>query len=143
MAAGPMGPGGPTEPTAPLGAPPPGYAPDPAQRFDRPPAYPPGYDYGQQQPGYDYGQQPPGRDRAAEAAAFARRHLRTPETKEFFKTSEFYVWALTFLMVLIAGAASATFDGARVWIAATVISAAYVLSRGISKAGARRGRPEE
>jgi hypothetical protein len=112
---------------------PPVYAPPPPeQRFERG-SYPPGYD--------QYGQ-PEHHDRAAEAAAFARRHIRTPETKEFFKTSEFMVWALTFLAVMIAGATSDVFDGGRIWVCATVLSAAYVLSRGIAKAGTHRAEPE-
>jgi hypothetical protein len=81
-------------------------------------------------------------DRAAEAAQVARRAVRTPETKEFFKTSEFFVWALTILMVVIAGAVAEEFDAGRVWLYVTVISAAYVVSRGIAKAGTGRGRPE-
>jgi hypothetical protein len=126
---------GPGDPTIPAGTPP-VYAPPPDQRFDRqaaPPPYPPGHDPYAQQRGHDY---------AAEAAEFSRRHIRTPETKEFFKTSEFFVWGLTFLAILIAGAASDTFDGSRIWITAAVVSAAYILSRGIAKAGARRGDPE-
>lgn len=140
MAAGPVGPGpvGPGDPTMPAhpgaGAPPP-YPPPPEHRFERNPQYPPGHDpYGQHQP--------PGRDVAAEAAAFSRRHLRTPETKEFFKTSEFMVWAVTLLALVIAGAANEVFDGGRVWLCVTIVSAAYIVSRGIAKAGTRRGDPE-
>jgi hypothetical protein len=133
MSAGPPPYGDPTLSTPATG---PGYpGPGPAgpdQRFDRP-AYPPAYDQG-----YGGG----GHDRGAEAAAFARRHLRTPETKEFFKTSEFFVWALTFVAVLIAGAVSDNFDSWRVWLFATILSATYMLSRGIAKSGSRRGEPE-
>lgn len=140
MAAGPTGPvnpGDPTMPAHPGAGVPPVYAPPPEQRFDRgaPQQYPPGYDpYGQQQQG--------GHDRAAEAAAFSRKHIRTPETKEFFKTSEFMIWALTAITLLIAGAASEQFDGGRVWLYFTIASAAYILSRGIAKAGTRRGDPD-
>lgn len=146
MAAGPAGPAGPGDPTLPANPMPghpmpahpaqPGYAPGPDQRFDRgaPAQYPPGYDA--------YAPQPQGHDRAAEAAAFARRHIRTPETKEFFKTSEFMVWALTAIALLIAGAASEQFDGGRVWLYFTIASAAYIVSRGLAKAGTRRGDPE-
>ena len=115
MAAGPAGPGDPTIPD---------------QRFDRDPhAYPAGYD-------------PHGHDRAAEAAEFARRHIRTPETKEFFKTSEFGVWVLTAILLGIAAATSDAFDGGRMWLYFTIASAAYILSRGIAKAGTRRGEPD-
>lgn len=148
MTAGPTGPGGPgmagdpTMPAHPGAGAPPVYAPPPEQRFDRgqPQQYPPGYDpYGQP----PQGQHQPGHDRAAEAAAFARKHIRTPETKEFFKTSEFMIWALTVVVLVIAGAASEQFDGGRVWLYFTIASAAYIVSRGIAKAGTRRGEPEK
>ncbi len=82
-------------------------------------------------------------DRAAEAAQTFRRHVRTPETKPFFQTSEFAVWALTVIGLLIAGAAvtaGPTGDVLRantVWTLITVISFAYIISRGISKAGTK------
>lgn len=72
-----------------------------------------------------------------------RRHVRTPETKPFFQTSEFAVWALTVIGLLIAGAAvtaGPTGDVLRantVWTLITVISFAYIISRGISKAGSK------
>jgi len=138
MAAGPAGPGNPGDPTMPAhpgaGAPP-VYAPPPEQRFDR----------GQQQyppQGYYGGDGGGGHDRAAEAAAFARKHIRTPETKEFFKTSEFMIWALTCILLGIAAATSDAFDGGRMWLYLTIASAAYILSRGIAKAGTRRGDAE-
>jgi hypothetical protein len=129
MAGPPQGPThqDPTTPHIPQGGP--GYAPGPEQRFDRPPGYDP------------YGQ-PQGHDRGAEAAAFARRHIRTPETKEFFKTSEFAVWAFTLILLFVAAATSDALDGGRMWMYATIASAAYMLSRGIAKSGANRGDPE-
>jgi hypothetical protein len=142
MAAGPTGPGGPigpgdpTMPAHPGAGAPPVYAPPPEQRFDRgvPHDYPSGYD--------PSGQQHQGHDRAAELEAFARRHIRTPETKEFFKTSEFMIWALTAIVLGIAAATSDAFDGGRMWLYFTIASAAYILSRGIAKAGTRRGDPD-
>jgi Ni/Co efflux regulator RcnB len=80
----------------------------------------------------------PRRERSAEAAAFARRHLRTPETKEFFATSEFAVWMVTLVAIVIAGAIADNFPSWRVWLYVTILSAAYILSRGLAKAGARR-----
>lgn len=91
-----------------------------------PAAYPP--------QGYGDGQSGP--------AAFAHdvaRHIRTPETKEFFKTSEFAVWLVTVAALLIAGLAAGNFFSHQVWPLVTGISAAYILSRGLSKAGAKRG----
>ena len=143
MAAGPIGgPGAPGEgghpgdPTMPAGA----YAPPPQDpRFDRGAAYPPPYAQGYPPQQQGRGQ---GHDYAAEAAAFSRRHIRTPETKEFFKTSEFAVWAVTFLCVVIAGLISETLFSDKVWLYVTILSSAYILSRGIAKAAARRGDPE-
>ena len=92
-----------------------------------------------QQP--QYGAQSQGGPGAGERAADFARSIRTPETKPFFKTSEFLVWALTVLAVLIAGAVEGGDDGGggfgatTVWTLVTVISFAYVISRGISKAG--------
>jgi hypothetical protein len=126
------GPGGPTDPTMPAG-PPPG-APDP--RFERAPD--PAYGY----PPHAYPAHAVGHDRGAEAAEFARRHIRTPETKEFFKTSEFAIWTITFLCIVIAGLISENLFSHSVWLYITILSSAYMISRGIAKAGARRGDPE-
>jgi hypothetical protein len=68
-----------------------------------------------------------------------RRHIRTPETKEFFKTSEFAVWFVTIVGILIAGAISENLFSNLVWILITATSFAYIVSRGIAKAGAKRG----
>jgi hypothetical protein len=143
MSAGPQGPGqnDPTYVAGPGNAGP-GYAPPPPAdpRFERGapgPSYPPGY-----QQDYGYDQHDGGHDRAAEAAAFARRHIRTPETKEFFKTSEFAVWFLTAVFTLIAAAISDEFGPRSAWLYVTIIGAAYIVSRGLAKAGARRAEPE-
>jgi di/tricarboxylate transporter len=84
---------------------------------------------------------------AAEAAQFSRRHIRTPETKEFFKTSEFFVWAAVTIAILIAGATISggnddEFKASTVWTLVTVLSVGYMLSRGLAKTGARRGRED-
>ena len=97
--------------------------------------------------GGDYQQQGPGMgERAAQAANVVGRHVKTPETKEFFKTSEFVVWGLTVLAILIAGAVIGNDGGADdnlkagvVWTLVAATSIGYIVSRGISKAGARRG----
>lgn len=84
-------------------------------------------------------------ERASQAAEAVGRHVKTPETKEFFKTSEFAVWALTVLALLIAGAVTGddgggdTLQASTVWTLVAVTSFAYIVSRGISKAGTRRG----
>jgi hypothetical protein len=80
----------------------------------------------------------------AHAGDAVARHVKTPETKEFFKTSEFVVWALTVIGILIAAAVVTEGDGAdfaasRAWLYVAIVSAAYIVSRGIAKAGTRRG----
>jgi hypothetical protein len=83
-------------------------------------------------------------ERVAHAGDAVARHVKTPETKEFFKTSEFIVWALTTIGILIAAAVVTEGDGAdfasrAAWLYVTIVSAAYIVSRGIAKAGTRRG----
>jgi hypothetical protein len=109
---------------------------EPGQAY--PPQPPAGYYQQQTGPGFQ--------ERAAHAADVVARHVKTPETKEFFKTSEFLVWLLTCLGVLIAAAAigggdngNDVFNGDKAWALVTAVSAAYILSRGLSKAGTRRG----
>lgn len=74
---------------------------------------------------------------ADEAARFARRHLRTPETKEFFKTSELAFVLLGTIMLMLAASVHETFDAEHMWPLVTVLFAAYILSRGVAKAGVR------
>lgn len=74
------------------------------------------------------------------------------ETKEFFRASEFWVLVLSVIAIAITAAADEAFDapGAMRWI--TIVVAAYILSRGIAKAGSShlfwgrefptRGRPD-
>jgi len=122
----------------------PGHQPPPFQQPVGGAAYPPGQQpYAGGDPGY--GHQGPGmQERAAQAFQTVSRHVRTPETKEFFKTSEFAVWVITVLGLLIAGASIGggnddEFPASVVWTLVTALSFAYIISRGISKAGTRRG----
>jgi hypothetical protein len=108
----------------------PGYG-GPTQAYPTPPPAP----YGAP-PGHE------SRSAADQAAEFARRHIRTPETKEFFKTSEFLVWLLTAACVLIAGLASDDYGASTAWLLVTALSFAYIVSRGIAKSGSRRADPE-
>ncbi len=73
------------------------------------------------------------------AGDIVRRHVSTPETKEFFKTSEFAVWLVTIVAILIAGQISENLFSNLVWILITITSFAYIISRGIAKSGAKRG----
>ena len=74
---------------------------------------------------------------ADEAARFARRHLRTPETKEFFKTSELAFTIIGSLMLMVAASVHEIFDAEQMWPLVTLLFAAYIVSRGIAKAGVR------
>ena len=121
------------------------------------PPPPGGGQYGQGQPGqpgYPPPQQPPqpqyagggGQGGAGQAAQAVQRAVRTPETKPFFLTSEFLVWAITVIGVAIAGAVVGGDEGdgfgaTTVWTLITVIGFAYIISRGISKAGTKYNRP--
>ena len=78
-----------------------------------------------------------GTSRGDQAADFARRHIRTPETKEFFKTSEFGVWLLTAIGIAIAGLSADDIEPSLVWILITILSFAYIISRGIAKSGTK------
>ena len=71
------------------------------------------------------------------------RELKTPETKEFYKTSEFLVWGLTVLGILVAaalvGGDNDQFLADEAWKYVAWVSIAYIVSRGIAKAATRRG----
>ena len=62
---------------------------------------------------------------------------RGSETKPFFLTSEFLTTAGVIAALAIAMAQLDNFDANRGWLLITAIAAAYVLSRGIAKAGTR------
>ncbi len=66
------------------------------------------------------------------------------ETKDSYKTTEFYVFLATLVGLLIAGAVSSgegagevdTLEGARVWLYAVILGVGYMVSRGLAKSGA-------
>ena len=58
--------------------------------------------------------------------------------KPFFLTSEFFVLLGVILALVIAAAVSDSFDAPRMWTLVTVLGGAYILSRGLSKAGVPR-----
>ena len=65
-----------------------------------------------------------------------RRHYPI-ETKPFFLTSEFAAAVIAVLALAITAAASESIDAWRFWLLATVITSAYLLSRGIAKSGTK------
>ncbi|MDQ4148916.1 MAG: hypothetical protein M3164_02820 [Actinomycetota bacterium] len=74
-----------------------------------------------------------------EFAALVERLISTRETKEFFRTSEFSLWFVAVIGALVAAAISENFDAAGAWSAIALLTAGYILSRGIAKAGTARG----
>jgi hypothetical protein len=72
-----------------------------------------------------------------EASRFAHRYLHTPETKDFFRTSEFFLTILLVVALMVGAAANDFFDAEDMWPLVTLGISAYVISRGIAKAGTR------
>jgi hypothetical protein len=61
---------------------------------------------------------------------------RSTETRRSFKTTEFFVMLAGVAAVIVAGYASDdSLDVARIWTLVTVLIAAYMVSRGLAKAG--------
>ena len=68
----------------------------------------------------------------------------TTETKQFFKTSEFFAFVLMVSAILIAGnsiegeeGGADIFAADKVWLYITILTVGYMVSRGIAKAGVR------
>jgi hypothetical protein len=80
---------------------------------------------------------------ADQMGQFARRNLRTPETKPFFFASEFYVWLATVIGVIITCAVAADFGSNQAAAIVAAVSIGYMVSRGLAKAGSRRSEPED
>ena len=57
------------------------------------------------------------------------------ETKLSLKTTEFWAMGGVIAALLIAAAVSDSLDDVRAWTLVTVVAAAYILSRGLAKAG--------
>ncbi len=74
---------------------------------------------------------------AAEGVGEVSRQLAS-ESKLAPLTTEFWAYLAAVVAVLIAGLASDEFDANRVWLFVTILTAAYVLSRGFAKSGTGR-----
>ena len=59
------------------------------------------------------------------------------ETKPFYMTSEFLTLVASVAGVLIAAAVAENYDAPRAWLLATILASAYMISRGLAKAGSR------
>jgi hypothetical protein len=84
----------------------------------------------------------PGTRAAPRNATAATRHRRTTETKAAFKTTEFVAYLAVLVALIIAGAVVDQSDagglGAKqVWLYATILTAGYMISRGLAKSGSR------
>ena len=55
--------------------------------------------------------------------------------KRFFLTSEFLAFVTVALAVVITAAIADGFDATRAWTLVTILAAAYIVSRGLSKVG--------
>jgi hypothetical protein len=63
---------------------------------------------------------------------------RVPETKTFLASSEFWVMAGAIVALFIGGYILDDIADANAWKYATWVAIAYIVSRGIAKAGSRR-----
>jgi hypothetical protein len=77
------------------------------------------------------------------------RRLST-ETKHALKTTEFYAYVVTFVMILIAGNSIESAEGGpdrfaadKVWLYIAILTVGYMVSRGLAKAGSREPYTED
>jgi hypothetical protein len=81
--------------------------------------------------------------RSGGALSRATRRLAT-ETKQAFKTTEFWAMVALIVAVLIAGNSIESAEGGpdvfaadKVWLYITILGSAYMISRGLAKSGSR------
>lgn len=69
----------------------------------------------------------------------SERPTRTvKETRRSFQTTEFFAMIGAIAAVIIVGyAGNDSLDAARIWTLVTVLASAYMISRGLAKAGSR------
>lgn len=71
------------------------------------------------------------------------------ETKSALKTTEFYVWLVVSIAILIAAAVTDNgddnqrFGADHAWLYVAIVTAAYIVSRGLAKAGVHRHDHED
>jgi len=81
-------------------------------------------------------------DTARARVAASRDYTEPKETKTYSKTSEFWVWAITVVAVLVAALLIEDFGPDRAWSLATYASIGYMISRGLAKSGGRKSDRE-
>jgi hypothetical protein len=64
-----------------------------------------------------------------------RDETKVDETKLSFKTTEFYAMAGVIVAILAASAISDSLGDVRAWTLVAGVAAAYIISRGLAKAG--------
>ena len=79
---------------------------------------------------------------AFDAPIFGYGRRPWSETKPFFLTSEFLILLVVSAAIAIAMAVADNFDSPRGWLLITIIAAAYIVSRGLAKAGTRDPNPQ-
>ena len=78
----------------------------------------------------EYGNQP-----TEPMPAHGRPARKLTETKQAFATTEFWVYAVVLLALLIAGLVADGFGADHVWLYATLLTIGYMVSRGLAKSG--------
>jgi hypothetical protein len=68
---------------------------------------------------------------------------RRKRAKPFFLTSEFLTMLAAIAAIAIAAAIADDFDARRAWTLITVVAAAYIISRGLSKIGRGDGNVDD
>ena len=63
--------------------------------------------------------------------------VRSTETKNFSKTSEFFVYVIAVAAVLIASLVVDGFNATEGWMFFTFLTIGYMVSRGLAKSGSR------
>jgi hypothetical protein len=67
----------------------------------------------------------------------------TTETKQAFKTTEFWAMAGLIVAILIASAVSDSLDDVRAWTLVAAVGIGYMISRGLAKSGTRYAGNED
>jgi len=77
------------------------------------------------------------RPRSATSDRTWRTSTHQDETKLSFKTTEFWAMGGVIAAILIAAAVSDSLGDVRAWTLVAGVAAAYIISRGLAKAGSR------
>ncbi|MDP9070202.1 MAG: hypothetical protein M3N68_02730 [Actinomycetota bacterium] len=74
---------------------------------------------------------------ALRSDAGSRPQPRSTETRPSFRTSEFIVFVVTSILVIIAAYTDEAFDVDHGWTLVAALAIGYMIARGIAKAGSR------